>query len=141
MRHALCQHAAHDKISALGRVCRARPAAQGEHLHARECRFWIGHVFALAPRDVRDRPQHDDGRDRQLDRKRGQAEGAASGPGGGGQRLVQDPRGRAWLAPYRSQRRLQRHLERCGRGGRDRLRGWGGKGVADELDRLAREHG
>src|SRR6266481_9447445 len=32
MRDALCQHAAHDKISALERVCRARPATQGEHL-------------------------------------------------------------------------------------------------------------
>jgi hypothetical protein len=45
------------------------------------------------------------------------------------------------LASYRSQRRLQRHLERCGRGGRDRLGGWGGERVADEFDRLAREHG
>src|ERR1700730_1818279 len=95
LRYAFCQHAAHGKISALGSIGRTGPSAQCEYLHARERRFRIGQIFAFAARNFRNRPQHEDGRERQLDGERRQTEGAASGAGGGSQGLVQALRSRA----------------------------------------------
>src|SRR5262249_29884329 len=138
LRYAFCQHAAHGKISALGSIGRTGPSAQREYLHARERRFRIGQIFAFAARNFRNRPQHDDGRERQLDGERRQTEGAASGAGGGSQGLVQALRSRARRLVHAPQRDLERHLECLRGGGGDRLRGGSGERVSDKLDRLAR---
>src|SRR5215471_11348064 len=88
-------------------------------------------------RNFRNRPQHDDGRERQLDGERRQTEGAASGSGGGSQGLVKALRSRARRLLHAPQRDLERHLECLGGGGGDGLRGGSGERVSDKLNRLA----
>ena len=73
-RHRLGEHASNGEVSALRYVRRSDPPAQCEDLDAGEGGLRIGQVLALASCDVRDRPQHDGGRNRQFDRKRGQSE-------------------------------------------------------------------
>jgi len=82
----------------------------------------IGQVFALGAGNIGDRSQHDDGRDRKLDRQRRQAERAPRGPGRHGERLVQELRSRAWGPPHGAQRDAESDLEPLGGCARDDLR-------------------
>ena len=63
-RHRLGEHASNGEVSALRYVRRSDPPAQCEDLDAGEGGLRIGQVLALASCDVRDRPQHDGGRNR-----------------------------------------------------------------------------
>src|ERR1700733_5099606 len=73
-RHRLGEHTSNGEVSALRSVGRAGPPAQCEDLAAGEGGLRMGQVLSLAASYVRDRPQHDGGRNRQFDRKRGQSE-------------------------------------------------------------------
>src|SRR5262245_585737 len=61
-------------FASLSRVPRANTCRQARALSA------IRKVLALAARDVSDRPQHDDGRDREFYRQRGETEAATHSP-------------------------------------------------------------
>src|SRR6202022_3183542 len=73
-RHRLGEHTPNGEISTLRGVGLPGPPAQCEALEAGEGGLRIGQVLSLAASDVRDRPQHDGGRNRQFGRKRGQSE-------------------------------------------------------------------
>ena len=76
-RNSLGEHTSNGEVSALRCVRRSGSSAQCEDLDAGEGSLRIGQVLALVPCDVRDQTQHDDGRNRQFDRKPGQAKRAA----------------------------------------------------------------
>ena len=67
--YALREHAPYGEIPAFRRISRASPSAQCKDLNARECRFRVGKIFALASCNIRDGSQHDDRRDRKLNGK------------------------------------------------------------------------
>ena len=101
----------------------------------------IGQVLALAPCDVRDRTQHDDGRNRQFDGKRRQAKRAARGARGRSQRPVQKLRIGTGGRRKRAQCDLERRFEPLRCRGSDRLGGERGQGVTYQFDGLANDVG
>ena len=135
------QHAAHHEIAALGGVSGGAARAERKHLHAGERGIRVGEVLALAARDIGDRAQHDDGRDRDLERRGNEAEAAADRARGGRQRLVQQARCGFRPVLHGAQRHLQGRVQALGGGGRDRVRGAFRQRRADQLDRLADDVG
>ncbi len=87
--HGLGQRRPHREIAALReRRLAAVASAQREDLHAGQRALRIAQIFTLLPGDLGDGAQHDRGRERQFDRHRREAEGAAQRPGDGGEGLV-----------------------------------------------------
>src|SRR5262249_33261283 len=75
------------EIPALRRIRLAIARAQGEYLEAGEGALRVREILPLAARDVSDRPQHDDGRNRKFYRQRGETKAATHGPRRRPQRL------------------------------------------------------
>src|SRR5262249_36431722 len=80
LRDRFGEQSAGSEIPAFSRTCLTVARPQGEHLHAGEGALRIRKVLALAARDVSDRAQHDDGRDREFYRQRGEPKAATHGP-------------------------------------------------------------
>jgi len=121
LRDRFGEQPAGSEIPALRRIRLAIARPQGEHLQAGEGALRVREVLALAACDVSDRPQHDDGRDRQLDRQRGETEAAAHRPRRRRQRLMQQARCGLGLLLHGAKRDRERRVERLGGGGGDRL--------------------
>jgi hypothetical protein len=113
--------------------------SRGEHLQAGEGALRVREVLALAACDVSDRPQHDDCRDWQFDRQRGETEAPAHGPRRRRQRLMQQARWGLGLLFHGAKRDRERGVERLGGGTGDCLGRRLGQRSAHQLDRFARD--
>jgi hypothetical protein len=80
LRDRFGEQPAGSEISALRRIHVVIARPQGEHLQAGEGTLRVREILPLAARDVPNRPQHDDGRDREFYRQRGETKAATHGP-------------------------------------------------------------
>jgi len=90
------EHPAGSEISAFHRIRLVIASPKGKHLQAGEGALRIRKVLSFAARDVSDRPQHDDGRDWEFYRQRGETKAATHGPRRRCQCLMQQARA-PWL--------------------------------------------
>src|SRR6516165_3628487 len=139
LRDRFGEQPAGSEIPALRRIRLAIARAQSEYLEAGEGALRVREILALAARDVSDRPQHDDCRNRKFYRQSGETKAATHGPRRRRQCLMQQARCGLRLLLHGAKRDRERRLERLGGGGGDRLRRRLRERPAHQLDRLARD--
>jgi hypothetical protein len=137
LRDRFSEQPAGSKVPALRRIRLAIARPEGEHLQAGKGALRVREVFALAACDVPDRPQHDDGRDREFYRQRGETEAAAYCPRRRRQRFMQQARCGLGLLLHGAKRDRERCVERLGGGSGNRLGRCLGQRPAYQIDRLA----